>query len=268
MCTPAVWKVLSVIVRQTYGWHKNFDCISISQLELKTGLSNGGLRNSIDTLKNSGLLIRGKLNKHGWEYKIDLDCDLNRAAEVLSGVSLSDRATMSLSDIEGCHSVTGGMSLSDNTKETNTKETSKESTPEKSGALPNCELDRYSSAKGLGEMAGMSSQGYSLHILLSAIDQGKRRWPELRNEEVADQIAALWKEYVSQPTHVKVSIKNFMDTVGRYIDSDDWKAKPKENGHVVDEHGGHFEGTVYVTKDGKRMPGYKPLPTRKPEGIQ
>lgn len=33
--------------------------------------------------------------------------------------------------------------------------------------------------------------------------------------------------------------------------------------HGVDEHGGHFEGTVYITKDGKRMPGYVPPPKTK-----
>lgn len=33
--------------------------------------------------------------------------------------------------------------------------------------------------------------------------------------------------------------------------------------HGVDEHGGHFEGTVYITRDGKRMPGYMPPPKTK-----
>ena len=109
-------------------------------------------------------------------------------------------------------------------------ETEKSKEPsDKNGASLNCELDRHSAAKGLGEMVGMSSQGYNLHMLLSAIDQGRRRWSELRNEEIAEKIAALWREYVGQPTHVKVSIKNFMDTVGRYIDSDDWRVKPKES---------------------------------------
>jgi hypothetical protein len=30
----------------------------------------------------------------------------------------------------------------------------------------------------------------------------------------------------------------------------------------TDEYGGHFEGDVYVTRDGKRMPGYVPPPTK------
>lgn len=33
--------------------------------------------------------------------------------------------------------------------------------------------------------------------------------------------------------------------------------------HGVDEHGGHFEGTVYITREGKRMPGYMPPPKAK-----
>lgn len=35
---------------------------------------------------------------------------------------------------------------------------------------------------------------------------------------------------------------------------------------AVDDNGGHFEGTVYVTADGKRMPGYKPPPKVKKQG--
>lgn len=33
--------------------------------------------------------------------------------------------------------------------------------------------------------------------------------------------------------------------------------------HGVDEHGGHFEGNDYITRTGKRMPGYKPPPKAK-----
>lgn len=43
---------------------------------------------------------------------------------------------------------------------------------------------------------------------------------------------------------------------------EDW-AKKAAGPHGVDEHGGHFEGTVYITKDGKKMPGYKPPPKAK-----
>jgi hypothetical protein len=36
---------------------------------------------------------------------------------------------------------------------------------------------------------------------------------------------------------------------------------------AVDENGGHFEGNVYVTKDGKRMPGYMPPPKARVKGV-
>jgi len=130
------------------------------------------------------------------------------------------------------------------------------------------ELDRHSAATTLGAMIGMASSGYNFDALVSAIDQGKRRWPGLRNEEVATKIDALWKEYVRQPTHIKQSLKNWLDCVGRYIDSDDWKvSKLEEFKPQLDEYGGHYEHNgpqrVYVTKDGKRMPGYIPPPKAK-----
>jgi hypothetical protein len=37
--------------------------------------------------------------------------------------------------------------------------------------------------------------------------------------------------------------------------------------HGVDEHGGHFEGTVYITREGKRMPGYMPPPKAKKQTV-
>lgn len=256
LCSPAVWKLLCVIVRQTYGWHKNFDNISLSQLEKKTGLSDRGIRNSIETLKSAGLLIRGKANEHGWSYKIDVNCDLDHAGFVLAGVELSTRG-VELSTRDGWNSVPLGVELSTRTKETTKETVSKETLPpEKNDA--SLEFDRYSAAKILGEMVGMGYSGYNLHTLVSAIDQGKRRWPDIRNEEIAVKVHSIWLEYIEQTTHAKVSLKTFLDTVGRYVDNDDWRSKPKGSGFVVDAQGGHFEGTVYVTKEGRRLPGYKP----------
>lgn len=127
------------------------------------------------------------------------------------------------------------------------------------------EMDRHSAATGLGAMIGMSSAGFNLSILVSAIDQGKRRWPEVKHEDIAQRICALWKEYIAQPTHAKQSLKNWLDSVGRFIDSDDWKVKKTEEFKPqIDWQGGHVGGDgVYVNKAGKRMPGYQCPPQPK-----
>jgi len=130
------------------------------------------------------------------------------------------------------------------------------------------EMDRHSAATTLGALIGMSSSGYNFDVLVSAIDQGKRRWPELRNEQIAEKVKLLWDEYISQPTHVKQSLKNWLDSVGRYIDSDDWKAKkPQEFKPQIDWQGGYVgPDGVYVNRSGKRIPGFVCPP--KPKGAE
>lgn len=50
------FKIIMTIARQTYGWHKEADRISISQLKLKTGTSNGSIGNALKNLKSMGLI--------------------------------------------------------------------------------------------------------------------------------------------------------------------------------------------------------------------
>lgn len=91
------------------------------------------------------------------------------------------------------------------------------------------ELDIYSAARGLGEKIGMGhSGGKGLHKLTSAIQQAQRRWPDKRIEQVVDDIVTLWREYLAQGHHAPVALHNWLETVGRFIDSDDWKKKPVE----------------------------------------
>lgn len=136
---------------------------------------------------------------------------------------------------------------------------------------PIIEMDRHSAAKGLGAMVGMSSAGFNFEALVCAIDQGKRRWPDVKNDQIAERIRDLWKEYVSQPTHQKLSLKSWLDQVGRFIDSDDWKVKKLEDFKPQIDWQGGFIGPdgVYVTKTGKRVPGYKcpPKPHTSGAGI-
>ncbi len=86
------------------------------------------------------------------------------------------------------------------------------------------ELDNYSAAKSLGELIGYTRT----NNLIRALEQAKRRWPEKRMEQIVLDIVALWKEYRAQGHHAPVAIHNWLDGIGTYIDSDDWKKKPKE----------------------------------------
>lgn len=236
LCSPAVWKLLSVVVRQTYGWHKNFDNISLSQLELKSGLSNSGVRTSLDTLKESGLLIRGPMNEHGWAYKVDMDCDLDKAGFVLSGVSLKDSGGVSekqggvfLRNTDGCLLETEGVSLSDTTKETTKETVSKE----RVGAPP---ADDFKSGITIPMAATALCHDLSfsgtlmLNIAHSTIESVIRHSPEKTPYDVRTELAALYQEYQASAVHVKVSAKNWLSE-GIYNRPEKWRKVPVSNGN-------------------------------------
>lgn len=49
-------RILNVIVRQTYGWHKDRDPISLSQMMALTGLSKQGVLDGREGLKNKNVI--------------------------------------------------------------------------------------------------------------------------------------------------------------------------------------------------------------------
>ena len=51
-------KVLMVIMRKTFGWHKIRDMISISQLQKYTGLTPSNVLKGIDGLVKKGLVSK------------------------------------------------------------------------------------------------------------------------------------------------------------------------------------------------------------------
>jgi phage replication O-like protein O len=63
--TEAELKVLLVIFRKTFGWHKNRDKISITQLMTLTGLAKHSVINAGRTLHQKGLILRETLGPNG-----------------------------------------------------------------------------------------------------------------------------------------------------------------------------------------------------------
>ena len=69
--TPAELKVVLAVCRQTFGWHKQRDRISVSQLVVLTGLSRQGVLNGIDAAKEHGFLIAYEVG-NSFEYEINV----------------------------------------------------------------------------------------------------------------------------------------------------------------------------------------------------
>jgi phage replication O-like protein O len=75
-------KVLLVIMRKTFGWHKTRDYISLSQLEQLTGCSQTNILKSIKTLIEKGLISKevvGKIGSQTTYYQLIVNEDSNNS---------------------------------------------------------------------------------------------------------------------------------------------------------------------------------------------
>jgi len=60
-------RIVLVLVRQTFGWHKQWDQISIGMLAEKTGMERRSIFRSLSSLMEKGLVERKKFGKNGKE---------------------------------------------------------------------------------------------------------------------------------------------------------------------------------------------------------
>lgn len=81
--SPATWKIISFVSRKTYGWGKQWDEISITQIEKGTGLSNRCVIDTMTELRDAGVVLRGEQKSYGWEWSLNLDCEVDDAIELL-----------------------------------------------------------------------------------------------------------------------------------------------------------------------------------------
>lgn len=75
-------KVLMVIMRKTFGWHKTHDEISISQLSKKTGMLEESVLKAAKSLKNKGVITRKVIGENGTQrtiYSLVITDDSNKS---------------------------------------------------------------------------------------------------------------------------------------------------------------------------------------------
>lgn len=69
--SPNAWKIITVAIRKTYGWHKESDTISLSQFQEITGIaSRQTLVKALNEVLDKGILIR---KKSGMSYEYQLN---------------------------------------------------------------------------------------------------------------------------------------------------------------------------------------------------
>jgi len=66
----STFAVVMLVVRQTVGWQKEWDKISTTQFQQKTGLSRQGVLNAIADAVARGWIEQRHVGQQAWEYKL------------------------------------------------------------------------------------------------------------------------------------------------------------------------------------------------------
>jgi len=68
--SPNEWKIVILVIRKTYGWHKPDDWIALSQIEKHTGITRSNVCRYIKSLVRRKILV--KLDN--WNIGLNEDC--------------------------------------------------------------------------------------------------------------------------------------------------------------------------------------------------
>jgi len=83
-CAPNTWKIVSVTIRKTRGWHKEEDWISISQYMKLTGIKNRTTcHNAIQDALSKGYLIRRPYRTQSFKYGLNKEYEIRTSTETV-----------------------------------------------------------------------------------------------------------------------------------------------------------------------------------------
>jgi len=126
-------RVILVLTRQTFGWHKCADRISLSQLSEKSGMERRSVCRSLASLIEKGLVIKKKFGVLGRErcyYALNMEEMEQEHLSELDGIETEEDELIFSNNLDQCPKDTRPVTerhypsdLKTPTKETNTKET-------------------------------------------------------------------------------------------------------------------------------------------------
>lgn len=79
--SPAEFKVIMVVVRQTCGYHKEIDAISLTQFMQATALSRQGVLNAIASLVEKGFLVKCTIG-NTFKYSVKIVNSVDQSTEL------------------------------------------------------------------------------------------------------------------------------------------------------------------------------------------
>lgn len=200
LLTDTEFKVLMIVCRQTYGWHKEADRISYSQLKEKTGASNGSIANALRSLREQGLII--VLDEKGHQLFTKEEC---RGKELFYKIGVTSPKI-------GDHLSKNRTSKIGDTKETYTKDvfnklnTSGDKSPKGHGNnFVNLILKDFSEVTGLQQPADKDPRraGWNFH----------QKYGASNFRPALEYLQGLWKKDITKIETVKLHYPTYQRDV-------------------------------------------------------
>lgn len=188
-------RVLLVLARQTFGWHKSADRVSLSQLATKTGMERSRVCKSLGSLIEKGLVQKFKFGEKGKErcyYTLVVETPEQEKVDPTDGVETEEEMALISNISYQCPKDTGVVSLGHQTSvfRTPTKETPKENVQNKQQqrARPS-----GSSPPSLAETAAASSKTKQKDVVvyssLKTVDISEKDKIEICSMYKEDQVS-------------------------------------------------------------------------------
>ena len=88
MClSPYETRVVFFIIRKTYGWHKELDWISLSQIVKGTGIAKPNVCRTLRSLRNKNIIVRPDSKHVGLQEDIHLWMDKRLSIPIMNIIS-------------------------------------------------------------------------------------------------------------------------------------------------------------------------------------
>lgn len=175
------FSVLCCLCRKTYGWHKDFDRISLRQIENMTGLSKSIVIKAITSLVDIGLVTKIRCSDEYGDkpslFQINTDCPLPEETGEIGGGVTKIPGGVEIDTRGGCDKSTRGVSQEYPQKKDHTKEKEQEHTPtpqiEKVGGSSSSLQDQKRSKAKPPKEPAVSKVQYLDHVFLTPDEQTK-----------------------------------------------------------------------------------------------
>lgn len=221
-------RVVLVLIRQTFGWHKLADRISLSQMAEKTGMERKSVARSLLSLIEKGLVEKFKFGKSGQQrcyYSLALEKDPEEEVNPSDGIETEEEMALFSNKSDQCPKDTPLVSLGHppSVFRTPTKETHQKK------HIQNIREEVATDVSGRPKRPVATKLDFSFESreFLGITEQDKAGWASAYPAtEIERELAAMREWLLANPTRRKSNYRLF---ITRWLSKAQDKGPPRSN---------------------------------------